>query len=169
MNKLQAIFLVLVLAGAAQADDERSDVLTQARQTIEAARYAALVTIDDDGQPRARTVDPFLPDEDFVVWVATRPVTRKVEQIRGNQSVTLYYFDAERRNYVTIMGTARLVDDATVKRSKRRPEDSDRLYPDFPDDYLLIEITPLWLEGILPGYRGDKETWQPVSVEFGAH
>ena len=64
------------------------------------------------------------------------------------------------------MGKARLVDDVKTKEAKRRPADTDRFYPEFPADYQLIEITPIWLEGILPGYRGDPDTWKPVSVRF---
>ena len=158
------LLLLLVLPMSNRADDR--EVLELARATIERVRYPALITADADGQPRARTVDAFKPDEDFVVWIATRPNTRKVDQIRGNNRVTLYYFDAERRNYVTIMGKARIVDDNETKTAMRRPADSDRFYPQFPADYLLIEITPTWLEGILPGYRGDPDNWRPVSVEF---
>jgi general stress protein 26 len=111
-------------------------------------------------------VDPFPPDENFSVWIATRPNTRKVAQIVENPKVTLYYFDDDERNYVTIMGTARLVTDDATKTAMRRPADSDRLYPDFPYDYLLIEVTSDWLEAIVPGYRGDRDTWRPASVHF---
>ncbi len=152
------------MAVPAAADD--AEVLDLARATIERVRFPALITVDEDGQPRARTVDAFAPDEDFVVWVATRPNTRKVTQIHGNPNVTLYYFDSERKNYVTIMGEALLVDDEATKRRLRRPADTDKLYPAFPDDYLLIKIIPEWLEGILPGYRGDPDNWQPVSVSL---
>ena len=67
---------------------------------------------------------------------------------------------------MSIMGRADLIDDVDTKKKLRREVDSDRIYPNFPEDYLLIRITPLWLEGLLPGYRGDKETWQPVKVMF---
>jgi len=160
------VLAVLIASSAAAAAAGREDLLAEARDTIERVPYPAFITVDEQGQPRARTVDAFAPDENFVVWIATRPNTRKVAQIKGNPRVTLYYFDAERRNYVTLMGTARLVDDAGVKRAKRRPADSERLYPNFPDDYLLIEVTPDWLEGLLPSYRGDPETWRPAVIEF---
>ncbi|XOV88227.1 MAG: hypothetical protein ACFHX7_25265 [Pseudomonadota bacterium] len=39
-----------------------------------------------------------------MVWIAIRPNTRKVAQIRQHNRVTRYYVDAKRRNYVTIMG-----------------------------------------------------------------
>jgi general stress protein 26 len=163
-----AIMPVLALAApeVERESADREEILSLARETIGQARYCALVTVDASGQPRARTVDPFEPDENFVVWIATRPNTRKVEQIRQHAPVTLYYFDAERRNYVTIMGTGRLVEDVEVKNAMRRESDSDRLYPAFPDDYLLIEVTPGWLEAIVPGYRGDPDSWHPVSVTF---
>ncbi|MEX0942332.1 MAG: pyridoxamine 5'-phosphate oxidase family protein [Pseudomonadales bacterium] len=165
--------IILTLAGVAstslasdQPEADRTNLLELARGTMAAARYCALITVDEKGQPRARTVEPFAPDKNFSIWIATRPNTRKVAQIAENPKVTLYYFDAQQRNYVTVMGTARLVVDEDTKIAMRRPVDSDRLYPDFPDDYLLIEVTPTWLEAIVPGYRGDAETWRPASVHF---
>ncbi len=164
MHRLIPLLLSGLLTSCASLAD--TAFLELARETMERVRYPAFITVDDENQPRARTVDAFPPDERFVVWIATRPNTRKVRQILRNEQVTLYYFDVERRNYVTLMGLARLVDDPNVKRAKRRAADTDRLYPNFPDDYLLIEVTPKWIEGILPGYRGDPETWRPTSHQF---
>jgi general stress protein 26 len=145
-------------------EDQR--VISLARQVITAARYGTLVTVDDEGQPRTRIVDPFLPDDAFVIYVATKPVTRKVQQIRSNNKVSLFYFDAEGRNSVSVMGRAQLIDDLDLKLQMRRAADSDKIYPDFPQDYLLIKITPTRIEGLLPGYRGDRETWVQVCVDF---
>jgi general stress protein 26 len=145
-------------------EDQR--VISLARQVITAARYGTLVTVDDEGQPRTRIVDPFLPDDAFVIYVATKPVTRKVQQIRSNNKVSLFYFDAEGRNSVSVMGRAQLIDDLDLKLQMRRAADSDKIYPDFPQDYLLIKITPTRIEGLLPGYRGDRETWVQVGVDF---
>ncbi len=162
-----AIFLSSVAAcgeGAASGDSAR-DPSEVARRIMRSAEYCALVTVDANGQPRARTVNPFPVEDDMVVWVATRPVTRKVEQIRANPRVTLYYFDAERLEYVTLMGRARLVDDLEEKR-RRRNLLSYVLYPDWPDDCLLIEVTPEWMEVQGKGVEPDAETWRPQSVEF---
>ncbi|MBT5203564.1 MAG: hypothetical protein HOL98_08925, partial [Gammaproteobacteria bacterium] len=65
-----------------------------------------------------------------------------------------------------IMGVATIVDDVAVKNRMRREADSDKLYPNFPADYLLIKIQPKALEGVLPGYRGDSITWAPARVLF---
>ncbi|MDA0978398.1 MAG: pyridoxamine 5'-phosphate oxidase family protein [Proteobacteria bacterium] len=165
-SRLKTLLVISLLVPAPLAAADDAEVLALARETIKAARYAALVTVDEQGQPRARTVDPFLPDDNFVVWVATRPVTRKVSQIRANPGVTLYYFDPASRSYVTLMGQARLIEDLATRQAMRREADSDRFYPDFPEDYLLIRIEPDYLEAIVPGYRGDPESWAPARVEF---
>ena len=146
------------------AEDQK--VLLLARQVIATARYGTLVTIDDEGQPRTRIVDPFLPDDEFVIYVATKPITRKVKQIRGNDKVSLFYFDTDGRNSVSVMGRAELIEDLDLKRQMRRDADSAKIYPDFPHDYLLIKIIPTRAEGLLPGYRGDRKTWVQVGVNF---
>lgn len=57
-----------------------------------AARYCALVTLDEAGRPLARAMDPFPPEADLTVWLATHRATRKVEEIRRDPRVALYYF-----------------------------------------------------------------------------
>ena len=168
MNKsaLSGGLLLLLIGFSAQGQSRQDDqeILALAREVISRVQYAALITVDDKGQPRSRIVDAFAPDENFVIHVATRPNTRKVAQIRQHKAVTLFYFDPQGKNYVSIMGRAELIEDDPSKRALRREADSPRLYPDFPNDYLLIRVTPIWLEGLLPGYRGDRENWQPVKV-----
>ncbi|HJL61392.1 MAG TPA: pyridoxamine 5'-phosphate oxidase family protein [Pseudomonadales bacterium] len=164
---MQYVFLLFLLApllAAAEQDDQK--ILQLARDVIEKVRYAALISVDGEGQPRSRIVDAFKPEKNFVVYVATRPNTRKVAQIRQHDEVTLFYFDPEDKNTVSVMGRANLIEDEASKHALRREVDSERLYPNFPNDYLLIRIEPKWLEGLLPGYRGDRETWQQVKVMF---
>jgi general stress protein 26 len=166
MKPLIMCLLLVWLSPPVSADDQQ--LLDLARQTMAKARYATLATVDGDGQPRTRIVDPFVPDENFVIYVATRPNTRKVAQIKQHDQVTLFYFDPQGRNYVSVMGKAELIEDKASKIAMRREADSARIYPDFPDDYLLIRIEPDWLEGLLPGFRGDPETWLPARVNFSA-
>ena len=143
-----------------------AQALSEMRAVVEQVAYPALISIDETGQPRARTVDAFTPDDNWVVWVATKPNTRKVAQIREYPAVTLYYFDVANRNYVTVMGTAELVNDDQVKSRMRRDSDHAGLYPDFPHDYLLIKITPSIIEGLIPSYRGDPSNWAPFRVDL---
>ena len=141
-------------------------VLKSARQVVEDTAFATLITIDQAGQPKARTVDAFAPDADWVVWIATRASSRKVTEITQTPQVTVHYYSDGLKSYVSLMGEASLVSDLATKRSMRRLQDSKKLYPNFPDDYQLIRIQPTRLEGVLPGFRGHPSTWEPIGVNF---
>ena len=164
-----AILSVLQIPSAFSSElatSEDDKILKLARDVIKSTRYATLATVDEDGQPRTRIVDAFAPNDDMLIYVATKPNTRKVKQIEENHQVTLFYFDPVQFNYVSIMGNAKLIDDIAVKTKMRRESDTEKFYPNFPDDYILIEISPIWLEGLFPGYRGDPDTWMPARVNF---
>ena len=81
------------------------------------------------------------PDEDMTIWIATRPDTRKVAQIRNNAQVTLYFNDDEKLSYVTVMGSAKLHDDlATLQAKNWYPEERLRMFwPDFPKTFYWLE------------------------------
>ena len=169
---LLAALLTVVPAGVtaeepAAAALSRDDLVAAAREVMDAARLCALVTIDQAGLPWARTMDPFPPDDDMVVWLGTNPRSRKVEQIRANPHVVLYYSDPERMAYVTIAGTARLVEDPEAK-ARRWKDEWAGFYPDREHGYLLIQVTPDRLEvfSAAHGIEGDPRTWAPPSVRF---
>jgi general stress protein 26 len=145
---------------------DRQSLLATAREIMNTARYCALITIDPTGRPHARAMDPFSPEEDMVVWLATNPKSRKVREIRRNQRVTLYYFVREDQAYVTISGRARIVRDAREKAKHWKDEWKD-FYPDL--QYLLIAVKPEKLEviSVKQGIIGDSITWTPPAVTFG--
>ena len=176
-NKL-ALTVVLALLQVLLADGwqrpeataaKRAEVIQAAREVMEKARYCALITVDDDGQPQARVVDPFAPEEDLTVWIATKPVTRKVGQITKDPRVTLFYFDPEGLGYVTLLGKADIVKDP-VEKAKRWKEDWSAFYDDRNrgDDYLLIRVTPSRLEIMSFGHGllNDPKTWRPVTIDL---
>lgn len=148
-------------------DDERT-ILAAARAIIASDSVAALVTIDADGQPRVRSVNTSAPEEDMTIWIATRPDTRKVEQIRLNPNVALYYNDDAALSYVSIMGTATLHTDLETKEAKNFLEESvlRNFWPDYPRDYLLIQVTPTWIEVTGHGISAHPQTWRPQAVEL---
>ena len=166
--------LLLLAAPSLKAQDHqqpgppRDSIVSAAREVIAAARYGALITIDSTGQPRARVMDPFPPEADMTIWLATNPKSRKVEHIKANPRVTLYYFDAGSLSYVTLAGVARLVDDR-VEKASRWKEGWDIFYPDRDQSYLLIEVTPVRLEVISMkhGLTGNPVTWTPDGVTLG--
>lgn len=133
------------------------------------ARYCALITSDSNGRPHARTMDPFPPDENMLVWFGTNSRSRKVTEIRRNRRVVLYYFDREGPAYVTIRGSARLINDPKEK-ARRWKDEWKAFYPDRENGYLLIAVTPTELEIVSEkkGIVGDAVRWTPPKIRFGS-
>lgn len=147
----------------------RAQIIAAAVDVMQTARYAALITIGDDGQPQARIVDPFVPEADLAIWIGTKPLTRKVHQIQHDPRVTLLYFNADRFEYVTLLGTAQLVADSAEK-AQHWKEEWGAFYKDKNrgEDYLLIRVHPSRLEIVSPrhGLTNDPTTLRPVVLDL---
>lgn len=146
---------------------ERDVLLSVAREYIQTVRYCALITVDNNGQPHVRAMDPFLPDENMIVYLGTNPKSRKVQEIRNNPRITLYYSDNKGEGYVAIIGAAILIDDPREKAVWWKKEWNE-FYKDQKESYLLIKVIPKKLE--IVNYKhsiiSDMETWRVPSVEF---
>jgi general stress protein 26 len=145
----------------------RDSILAAARDMMAKARFCALITLDASGHPRARTMDAFPPDENMVVWMGTAVFTRKVEEIRKDPRVTLYYADPKYLGYVTVYGTATLVD-TPEEKDKRWREEYASYFPEGKKSYILIAVTPQRIEIVdySHGINGDPKTWRPETVTF---
>jgi len=110
-------------------------------------------------------MDPFQPEADMVVWLATNPKSRKVAEIAHNNHVTLYYFVREDQAYVAISGRARIVRDPREK-ARHWKDDWTDFYPD--RNCLLIAVTPEELEvvSVKRGIVGDSAKWTPPTIIF---
>ncbi len=146
---------------------ETDTLLAVAREVMESAPFCALITIDQAGQFQVRAMEPFPPEEDMVVWLGTNRKSRKVEAIRTDPRVALYYADPQGSGYVTIAGTARLVDDPEKIAHYWKPK-WEAYYPDREKTYILIAVTPEKLDVLSykHGIANDPETWRAPSVEF---
>ncbi len=149
------------------ADSARAKLIAAAREIITSAKSCGLISLDKEGHPRIRPMDAFEPEKDLTVWFGTNSKSRKVDQIRNDPRVTLYYINAEETGYVTIHGTALLVDDPKEKE-KRWKDEWDAFYPNREEAYLLIKVFPKWMEVISYSHdiNGDPVTWQPATVVF---
>ena len=145
----------------------RTELIAAAREIIASQQYCALVTQDEEGRSQVRTVNPFPPEEDMTVWIATSTLTRKVKQIRHDPRVTLYYANhAQATGYVSITGRATLVDDR-AEMIKRKRAYWDTAFPGFKN-LVLIKVTAEHLDVLnySRGAQGDPMTWHAPSVEF---
>jgi general stress protein 26 len=148
---------------------ERAKIVAAAEEIMKKARFCGLVTLGRDGHPQARVVDPFEPERDLTVWIATNPITRKVDEIRADPRVTLYYFDPSGPGYVTLLARAELVTDSAEK-ARHWKEEWAAFYADKNrgEDFILIRCKPIRLELVSYGHglMNDPGTWRPVTVEF---
>ncbi|MFZ0452856.1 MAG: pyridoxamine 5'-phosphate oxidase family protein, partial [Ignavibacteriaceae bacterium] len=69
----------------------RDSIISAAKEIISSVKYCALITIDSTGCADIRTMNPFPPDDDMTVWMATNSRSRKYNEIKKNPNVTLYY------------------------------------------------------------------------------
>jgi general stress protein 26 len=150
-------------------DSLNHKVMLAAREIMTSAKTCALITLDEEGRPRVRTMDPFAPESDFTVWFGTNPKSRKVEQIKKDARVTLYYAENDGSGYVMLYGIAQIINDQKEK-GKRWKVEWEAFYPNKYDDFLLLKVSPEWLEVVSysRGVLGDPITWEPPKVIFDA-
>jgi general stress protein 26 len=171
LNRVLSLALagaVLAAALPARAAD-REAVLKAARAVARKARYATFITIGPEGQPQARIVDALGPDEDFAVWIGTNPATRKVAEIAKDPRVTVSFFEPSLPAYVTLVGTATVVTDPSVK-AKHWKESWAPFYKNESrgSDFALLKFVPHRLEIVSEkdGLVNAPATWRPVTVDF---
>jgi len=142
-------------------------LITAAKEIMAEAGTCVLITLDAESNPMARIMDPFPPESDFTIWFGTKSQSRKVNQIKNNSTVTLYYQDSDASGYVVIHGNAQIVDDPEEKE-KRWKDAWEAFYPNNKEGYVLIKVSPEWLEilSYSRGIVGDPETWQTPVVIF---
>ena len=145
----------------------RDSLLSVSREIMKNAGNCALITLDKNGSPKVRTMDPFPPEDNMEVWLGTNSKSRKVGQIKNDSRVSLYYFDKDNSGYLIIYGKAILVDDPQIKEVKWK-EDWEAFYPDRNESYILIRVIPETLEVLSPahGVMNDPVTWQPPVIKF---
>ena len=177
MQKLLLFFSLILLFSSCKKDtqitestiidltSEEQKIVTTARAIIDEAYFGTLITINSKGQPKSRVMEPFSPDDDLIIWLATNPRSRKATEIKANSTATLNYFNKTKMEYVSLMGNAFLENDETLKAEKFK-DGWDKFYPNKKENYLLIKFIPNTLELVSASnqYPGDSVTWTPHQV-----
>lgn len=167
-NTIYIILLSILLQGIAITNSQaQSDqkIITVANEIINNAPNCGLITIDENGHPSIRMMDPFKPDASYTIWMATNPNSKKVSQIQKNPKVSLYYLAQEDVGYVMLQGMATLVNDPNEK-AKHWKEGWEAFYPNKEQDYLLIKVRPLSMEVVSYKHNllGNKKDWGAPKV-----
>ena len=98
-----------------QREISRDSLLIYSRMIIDSSKSRVFITVDEEGKPQARTMSPFPPEDNWVIWLGTFPTSRKVKHIQNNPNVVVFYYDTKSYSYVSISGKARLVNDPDLK------------------------------------------------------
>ncbi len=172
LNKTITIIFLLILLISLKSYTQNTTydslkLINAAREIIAKAHTCAFITLDSEGCSRARMIETLPIDDDFTLWFGTNPRSRKVEQIRNDARVTVYYADATSTGYVMIQGKAVLINEAEEKE-KHWKEGWQSYYPNKENDFVLIKVNPESLEIVsyMHGIVGDAETWEPPIVLF---
>ena len=147
-------------------------LLDIARQTITAAGYASLITVEESGHPSSRAVAAFAPDADFSrIVIGTHPDSRKTVHVLRDPRVVLSYIDGPNRGYVTVIGNAH-IDDNIEQRKTYWVDRFSGFFPGGPesDEYQLMIVVPERLELRSFGLKVAEEPtrWSPEILERGA-
>lgn len=151
----------------AKTPPSRDSLLTVARSMIDSTRIATFATLDQSGAPRIRPMDPFRPDSDMTIWLGTNPNSRKVAEITKNPTVAICYLNPSMTGYVTVYGTATVINDPNEK-AKRWKTEWEAFYKDRDKDYVLIRVKPTKIEllDFRLGLMADAATWRPLEIDF---
>ncbi len=162
-----SVFLIVLMSCNNDANPVKKDIKEIAKEIMTDAKNCALITIDSLGVAHARAMDPFLPEEDFTVWMGTNSRSLKVRQIKKNKNVTLYYFDAKSASYVTLQGTANIVN-TQKKKEKFWKTAWENFYKNKTTDFMLIKFIPNKATIISEKYQilGDSISWETPTIKF---
>ncbi len=160
------LYSTLITVRAQEPAPDKDLIFKAASDIINRVPYCALITLDETGQPQARTMEPFQPDENLTIWFGTNRKSRKVTEIKNDSRVTVYYGEDSGNGYVVITGKAVLVDDAKEKETRWK-EKWSQFYPD-RSNYVLIKVIPETLEVVSyeHGLTGDTITWRAPHVHL---
>jgi general stress protein 26 len=145
----------------------RDTMKVAAREIMNETHYCALVTMNSDGQPQIRTMNPFPANDELITWFATSRLSRKVSEIKNNPKVCVYYADhVNAKGYVSITGTAQVIDDKDLLVKMKR--DYWNGIPDWQNKFVLIKIIPKKMEVInyKHGLNNDPNTSAAPSIVF---
>ena len=164
------VLLLLILNLNAQLDsfnNHELKLVASAMSIMNSVETCALITISKDGTPTARTMAPFEPDENLIVWFGTNSSSRKVEQISQDPRVSLYYLDGDNSGYVQIQGRAEIINSEDAKQKYWKEEWQD-FYPDYPEGFSLIKVTPIRMEIVSErlGIISEEKNWEVPNVIF---
>ena len=89
----------------------RQEKIDTLRELIKDIDIAMLTTVETDGTLRSRPMGTQRAEFDGDLWFLTRVDTAKVDEIQRERQVNVSYAKPDKNRYVSVSGTAVLIDD----------------------------------------------------------
>lgn len=150
--------------------DDPATIMAAAREIMKEDWVGVLITIDENGMPRARPVGVGDPTDGWNLWISTRRGSRKTKQIAANPKAALHFGIDDIANghkgsyYASFSGLAAVHTDAVTIADYGPPEEYRGQWPDYPHDLALIHFQPQRLEVMGRGIQPSEKLWQPQGV-----
>ena len=93
--------------------EKAAKVLEMARE-IKTAMY---VSLNESGALHGRPMEAVRVEDDGKFWFFTIEESRKTDETQDHRQINLSFIDSQSKNYVSISGRARMVDDQKLKRN----------------------------------------------------
>lgn len=90
---------------------DQQESIAKLAELMKDVKFAMLTTHDKDGRLRSRPMAMQQVDFDGDLWFLTGKGTEKAAEIRADQEVNLSFAKPDDHKYVSISGTASLIDD----------------------------------------------------------
>jgi general stress protein 26 len=101
--------------------EEMAHELTKVQEIIDSIEVGMLTTMQDDGDHRSRPMQTQKLDAQGCLWFLTSRSSHKTEELQKHPNVNVSYADTDAHSYVSVVGTATLVDDPAVKEDLWSP------------------------------------------------
>lgn len=150
--------------------DDPATIMAAAQEIMKEDWVGVLITIDENGMPRARPVGVSEPTDDWSLWIATRRGSRKTTQIAANPMAALHFGFDDIANghkasyYASFMGLASVHTDSKTVGDHGPGEEYRAQWPDYPNDLALVRFRPQRLEVMGKGVKPSAALWQPQGV-----
>ena len=165
-NLFSIIFLFISVYSFSQEYSEKN-IKEIANSIINDSHSCVFVTLDSNQNPVSRLMDPHVYNNDFEIYLVTNPKSRKVTHLLNNNTISLNFISKEGDSYVSINGTALIINDFS-KKKKYWKSTWTPYYKDWNNDSILIKIHTKSLEIVSSSndISSNPVTWKPTTIIF---
>ncbi|MDB4086848.1 pyridoxamine 5'-phosphate oxidase family protein [Flavobacteriaceae bacterium] len=167
ISHLIVILFIFISISSFSQEYSKKNIIDIANSIINDSHSCVFITLDSNNKPTSRLMDPNIYNNDFEIYLVTNPNSRKVSHIRNDNRITLNFSHKKRGSYVSINGTAKLINELSKKKKYWKSEWTP-YYKDLDKDCILIKINPKSLEIVSTPSNifSDPVTWEPTTIIF---